>query len=126
MLWETTNVWNDGGRLHHDHATHQIEEYSWANNCFFHFINNHYFSISCAQWHLSIAMHKSTSPQFVILATCHYLCLLIVVMNPWYHCIGLIKPAFLISFWLKKSGHWYRFTEMVGTKFDLLSVVVLD
>ena len=49
------------------------------------FINNHYgalvqiyflthcFSISCAQWHLSISMHKSTSAQFVILATCRYL-----------------------------------------------------
>ena len=75
-----------GGRLHLDHATHQIEDYSWANNCFFHLINNHYFSISCAQWHLSIAMHKSTSSQFVILATCHYLYLLIVVVSPWYSC----------------------------------------
>ena len=23
----TTNVWKDEGRLHHDHATHQIEDY---------------------------------------------------------------------------------------------------
>ena len=21
------NVWKEGGRLHHDHATHQIEDY---------------------------------------------------------------------------------------------------
>ena len=21
------NIWKDGGRLHHDHATHQIEDY---------------------------------------------------------------------------------------------------
>ena len=37
------------------------------------FINNHCFSISCAQGNLSKAMHKSTSAHFVILATCHYL-----------------------------------------------------
>ena len=35
----------------------------------FYFINNHCFSISCAQRHLSITMHKSISAQFVILAT---------------------------------------------------------
>ena len=22
------NIWKDGGRLHHNHATHQIEDYS--------------------------------------------------------------------------------------------------
>ena len=57
----------------------------------FYFINNHCFSISCSQWHLSIAMHKSISAQFVILATCHYLyfhdieCSLVVV-SPSYSC----------------------------------------
>ena len=35
MLWEPTNVWKHGGKLHHDHATHQTEDYSWAKNCFF-------------------------------------------------------------------------------------------
>ena len=40
---------------------------------FLNFINNHYFSISCAQRHLSIAMHKLTSAQFVVQAACHYL-----------------------------------------------------
>ena len=32
------NRWKDRGILHHDHATHQIEDYSWANNCFLNFI----------------------------------------------------------------------------------------
>ena len=108
MLWETTNVWKDGMRLHHDHATHKIEGYSWAKIFFYsNILNNHgaslvklfflihCFSISCSQWPLSISMLHAIICSCITLFMLHAIicsCItlsvvyIVLVVSPWYSC----------------------------------------
>ena len=129
------NIWKDGGGLHHDHATHEIKDYSWASNCFFNFINNHCFSISCAQWHLWF-MQKQWFPLINFCTVCDpsYMPLFvfawhrvffIVVMILWYSCKKWILVEedfsnlhFEFHFDEKKWTLVARFTyKVVGTNF---------
>ena len=97
MWWETSNVWRMEGYYIMIMPPIKLKttlEPFFFNNCYGALVQmfflTHCFSILGAQWHLSISMHKLTSVQFVIIATCG-ICscvtlsvVYIVVMSPLY------------------------------------------
>ena len=103
--WETTNVWKDRGRLHHDHATIKLKTILEPTIVFFNFIKNHYVSalvqmffsnslflhIVCPVTPLYINaiidLYKVCDPSCVpLFVVAWHWVLFIVFVSSWYSC----------------------------------------